>query len=151
MKIRIEPTDLDEEIVIRCKSPETKGEMLREAVLNAVRSTWELLLYLGTTEYYVPRDDVMFFETSDGKVYAHTAERMLRCEHKLFELCDIMPSYFVRISKSAIANVKLISSLSRELTGNGCITFRDSDKSVYFSRAYYRQLKDRIEEVRFLK
>ena len=42
-----------------------------------------------------------------------------------------------------------IGSLTRELVGNGEITFSDSEKTTYFSRAYYKSLRDRIEEIRF--
>ena len=77
MKIRIEPAEGEEEIVIRVNSPDGRGEILRETVENALRSRGEMLLFIGTTEYYVPKGNVLFFETSDGKVYAHTAEIML--------------------------------------------------------------------------
>jgi DNA-binding LytR/AlgR family response regulator len=74
---------------------------------------------------------------------------MYTAPYKLFELENILPSSFVRISKSSIANVMRISSLSRELVGNGEITFTRSDKKTYFSRGYYKILRDRIEEIRF--
>lgn len=149
MKIRVETTEDEDEIVIKCRHPDEGAELLRRLIDSGVIAKSELLLYVGNTEYYVDKNAVLFFETCDGRVYAHTAGQMLRCDYKLFELEAIMPAHFVRISKSAIANIKLISSLSRELTGNGRITFKDSDKAAYFSRAYYKLLKDKIDEVRF--
>lgn len=150
MKVRIEIVpDGEEEIIIKCKCMDDKTELARNIIDNLLGAQGELLLYIGNTEHYIKKEDILFFESSDGKVFAHTADKMLRTDYKLFELEDIMPSYFVRISKSAIANVKLISSLSRELTGNGVLTFKGSNKQAYFSRAYHRQLKDKIEEVRF--
>jgi len=150
MKVRVEVSqDGEEEIVIRCKKIDERTEMIRDIIENVAKSKRELLLYIGNTEYYVAKDDILFFEASEGRVFAHTKDSMLRTTYKLFELEDIMPSYFVRISKSVIANVKVISSLSRELTGNGKITFKSSEKYAYFSRAYYKSLKDKIDEVRF--
>jgi len=151
MKIRIETTDGDDEIVIKCRHPDGRTAQLSAIIEGIIRQNSEQLLFIGNTEYYIDRSEILFFETSDGKVYAHTADRMLRCEHKLFELEEIMPPYFVRISKSAIANVLLISSMSRELIGNGSITFKGSDKVAYFSRSYYKKLKEKIEEMRFDK
>lgn len=152
MKVRIEIVpDGDEEIIIRCRQMDEQAELARNFLEGMLGGQSELLLFLGNTEHYIKKEDILFFESSDGKVFAHTADKMLRTDYKLFELEDIMPSYFVRISKSAVANVKLISSLSRELTGNGALTFKGTDKQVYFSRAYHRQLKDKIEEVRFSK
>jgi len=151
MKIRIETTDGDDEIVIKCRNPDERTELLRDVLESVIRQSGEMLLHVGGTEYYVDKSEILFFESGEGRVYAHTADEMYLTDYKLFELADVMPTYFVRISKSAVANVRLISSLTRELTGNGHIAFKNSDKIAYFSRAYYKHLKDRIEEVRFSK
>ena len=58
---------------------------------------------------------------------------------------------FLRISKSTVVNIMEIGSIHKELTGNGEIRFRRSDKTTYFSRGYAKILKDRIEEMRFGK
>ncbi len=152
MKLRIEITDAgEEEIVIRCREQTDEVKMITSALSSILRGGTEILLTIGTREYYVPKSEILFFETVDKKVCAHTADRMYRTEYKLFELEDLLPSYFVRISKSVIANTRLISSLSRELTGNGELTFKGCEKVTYFSRGYYKLLKDKIEEVRFGK
>lgn len=149
MRIRIEISDSDdEEVIIRCKERTEKVSHLEQVIENAVRGDSLLVLYSANTEYYIPKKDILFFETYDGKVCAHTKDRMYKTSHKLFELEGIMPSYFVRISKSCIANIKMINSLRRELTGNGEITFAGTDKSTYFSRGYYSILKDKLEEMR---
>lgn len=149
MKIRIEISDSDEEeVIIRCKERTEKILCLEQVIENVVRGDNLLVLYSANTEYYIPKKEILFFETYDCKVCTHTKDRMYKTNHKLFELADIMPSYFVRISKSCIANIRMINSLRRELTGNGEITFAGSDKSTYFSRGYYSVLKDKLEEMR---
>lgn len=149
MKIRIELSEIgDEEIIIKCREQTEKIRILEAAIENAVRGDNLLVLYSANTEYYIPKKEILFFDTYDGKVCAHTKDHMYKTSHKLFELSDIMPSYFVRISKSVIANAKMINSLRRELTGGGEITFAGSDKSTYFSRGYYGVLKDKLEEMR---
>lgn len=152
MKLRIEISqNAEDEVIVRCKDHTDEIASLISAIEGAIKENGELKLYIGTTEYYVSNSEILFFETYDGKVYAHSANKMYRSDHKLFELESLMPPYFVRSSKSAVVNVKRIESIRRELTGNGEITFRDCDKKTYFSRAYYKILKDRIEEVRLLK
>jgi len=149
VNVRVEiVSDSDDEIVIRCQRRTDRIAYL-EAAINKLTTGSDMLLYIGTTEYYISKDEILFFETYDGKVYAHTRDHMYMTPHKLFEIETVMPPFFVRISKSVIANIRLISSLHRELTGNGEITFKDSDKITHFSRGYYRALKDKIEEVRF--
>ncbi len=150
MKIRIEICDSgDDEIIIRCHERNEKIDAIERALEGMVKSRRELTLYIKNTEYYVPITEILFFETVDGKVTAHTPDRMYTAPYKLFELENVLPSSFVRISKSSIANVMKISSLSRELVGNGEISFYKTEKKTYFSRAYYKILKDRIEEIRF--
>ena len=149
MRVRteIDPNG-EEEIVIRCKSRTEKIIQTEELIENAMKTRGDLPLYIANTEYYIDKNDILFFETTDGKVYAHTRNGMYASHYRLFEIEETMPSYFIRISKSAIANVKLITSLRRELTGNGEIEFKSCDKKVYFSRAYYKLLRDKIEEIR---
>ncbi len=149
MKIRTEISDGEEEIVIRCREHDERIAEIERALGGIVKSRRSLALYIGNTEYYIPVADILFFETADGKVIAHTKDGMYTTSNKLFELENMLPSSFVRISKSAIANVMKISSLSRELVGNGEICFYKTEKTVYFSRSYYKILRDRIDGIRF--
>lgn len=150
MKIRIEICpEGEDEIIIRCRERDAKIQSIERMLDGVVKARRELVLYIGNSEYYVPISDILFFETMDSRVCAHTKDAMYSSPHKLFELENLLPSSFVRISKSAIANVMQISSLSRELVGNGELRFYKTEKKTYFSRAYYKILKDRIEEIRF--
>ena len=38
-----------------------------------------------------------------------------------------------------------------DVTGNGEITFKSCEKRAYFSRGYYKKLREKIDEVRFGK
>ncbi len=150
MKLRFEFCDVGEdEIIIRSSERDARISELERMLEGFIKPRRELVLYIGNAEYYVPISDILFFETVDGKVCAHTREAMYSAPHKLFELESILPSSFVRISKSGIVNVMAISSLSRELVGNGEVSFYKTAKKTYFSRTYYKLLKDRIEEIRF--
>ena len=152
MKIRTEISkDGQEEIIIRCPQRTDKIKSIETALERLILSHQEMLMYLSGTEYYVPTDDILFFESCDGKVYAHTREHMFTCDSKLFELEGVLPLSFARISKSTIANILLISSLKREVVGNGEITFKGCAKKAYFSRGYYKILRDKINEMRLGK
>ena len=152
MKIKTEIcADGEEEILIRCSSKTEQIRRIESILENLLISEKEMVLTLSGTEYYVLIKDILFFEALDGRIYAHTKERMFTCEYKLYELETILPSFFVRISKSVIANVMTITSLRRELVGNGEITFKDCGKKTFFSRGYYRVLRDKIDEMRLGK
>ena len=59
-----------------------------------------------------------------------------------------MAPRFARVSKSAIANLMQISSVKREVVGNGVLTFYGCDKKVWFSRAYFKLLQYKLDEMR---
>ena len=119
MKIRIEICeDGEEELILRAHSRDERIRRIEDALGGIVKSSREITLYSGGTEYYIPLAEIIFFESSDGKVFAHTKDKTFSAHHKLFELENLLPSSFVRISKSAIANVMRISSVTREIVGN---------------------------------
>lgn len=151
MRIKIEISDESEEIIIRCRERDGRILEIERALNCALMGSGEMTLYASGTEFYVAKKDILFFESEGDKIYARTAENSYITGYKLFELEDLMPSYFVRISKSTIANVKEISSLRREVTGNGEVTFKNCEKRAYFSRGYYKKLRNKIDEVRFGK
>lgn len=150
MKIRTEISD-SEEIVIRCRERNDRIRSLEAAIEETLRGENEISLFSDGTEFFVPKISILYFESSGGKVYAHTRDRIYTAPHKLFELEGILPSSFVRVSKSTIANIAEISYLRREIVGNGEMGFRGCEKKVYFSRAYFKLLQYKIEEMRLKK
>jgi len=151
LRIKIEIADETDEIIIRCRERDSRILEIERAIENVLKGSGEMILNLTSTEYYIAKSDILFFASEGDKNYARTADKSYRTDYKLFELEDMMPSYFVRISKSTIANVKTISSMRREVTGNGEVTFKNCDRKAYFSRGYYKKLRDKINEVRFGK
>ena len=152
MKIRTEICDDgQEEIIIKCRARTDQIRNIEAMLENLVATDREMILHSSGVEYYVPIKEILFFEAYDGKIYAHTKDKTFTCEYKLFELENLLPSSFARISKSTVANVMLISYLKRELVGNGEIGFKGCDKRTYFSRSYYKTLRDKIDEMRLRK
>jgi DNA-binding LytR/AlgR family response regulator len=152
LKIRTEICDDgQEEIIIRCRARTDQIKNIESMLESLVAADREMILHSSGVEYYVPLREILFFEAYDGKIFAHTKDKILNCEYKLFELEDLLPSSFARISKSTVANIMQISHLRRELVGNGEIGFKGCDKRTYFSRSYYKILKDKIDEMRLGK
>lgn len=137
-----------EEIVIRCGSENEQVRRILSALEGIVGGDCEIILQSSGTEYYMPIRNILFFETYDGRVMAHTRSGTYITSYKLCELEHILPATFVRISKSTVANIMMISSLHRELVGNGDVGFFESEKKAYFSRGYYKVLRDKIDEMR---
>lgn len=140
MKIKVEIDDaLDEdEIVIHTKD---YNDEIKEFI-DSFKSRPKIQFFKQDTEYYLDLNTILFFESDNGMVFAHTKKDMFSISQKLYELENILPKYFLRISKSTIVNIQKIYSLSHSVSSH-LITFQDSHKQVYVSRMYYKILKER--------
>lgn len=150
MKVRIEiqPDLNEEEIFIRCAGINENILEIQSLLNNLGNGTGSLALRKGETEYFVPQEQILFFETEGKNVTAHTADKMYETQYRLYELEEILPSYFMRISKSAIVNLNQIYSITRNLTASSVVEFSGSNKKVYASRNYYKALIERMGEKR---
>ena len=90
----------------------------------------------------------MFFESDGSIINAHTKNEIYQTKYKLYELEDLLPGIFMRISKSAIVNTEHIYSINRSLTSSSVISFADTHKQVYVSRYYYKALINKLSEKR---
>lgn len=149
MKIRIETDEnlKENEVVIRCRSIDEEVLAVEKAVMQS-NANAGIIFYKENYEYYFPVNNILFFETSQGWVDAHTENNIFKVKYKLYELEQILPHDFIRISKSAIVNIKRIYSLERNITSAACIKFTNTHKQIFASRNYYKNLKKRLEERR---
>lgn len=152
MKIRIleDPSVSEDEILIRCRYKTEKLRYIEDFLKKVVDEKSEVTLRIRDTEYFIPTADILYFETEDGKVKAHTKERIFTADVKLFEIPERLGDRFVRVSKCCVVNVEKIEALSRNLTGAGEIFFGGCEKKAYVSRAYYNSLKEKLNKMRFI-
>lgn len=149
MKIRIELTEnsIEEEVIIRCSSLNNEIQAIQKAVAEITSGRQRFAFYKGDTEYYLALQDVLFFETDARDINVHTIDNVYQTGYKLYELEELLPGHFMRVSKSTILNVDAVFSMTRNLSS--CIVqFQNTHKQVYFSRHYYKPLKARLEEKR---
>lgn len=150
MKVRIEIEEelQEEEVVIRCSEMNEQILKIQAAIMEHAGGKQHIALKNGDTEYYLPLEEILFFETENKAVYAHTRDKMLETEYKLYELEELLPGSFMRISKSAIVNLEPIYSITRNLTASSVVEFVHSHKQIYVSRNYYKPLVERLAEKR---
>lgn len=151
MKIRIELEEelAEDEIVIRCRSLTEEITRIQNAVSAVSAAKQNIVLYKSDTEYYVPLENILFFETESNGLNAHTRDNVYQAKYRLYELEEILPWHFLRISKSTIINLKEVYSLSRSnLSTTSVASFSESHKQVFVSRLYVKQLKEKLTEMR---
>lgn len=148
MKVRIELAEnlAENEILIRCGRVDESIRKIHKFILEQSGAGPQLTFYKQNREFYFPLDDILFFETTDERVFAHTAGDVYLIKHRLCELEQLLPRNFVRAAKSTIVNVCRVYSVTKNLTSSSLIQFADSHKQVYASRYYYRDLRQRLQE-----
>ena len=142
MKIRIETLDTlkDNEIIITCRQMDETIFRIQQFIQEQ-RPAVRLTFYKDDSEFYLPLTDVLFFETSDDMVYAHTEKEAYRIKLRLYELEDILPGNFTRISKSTILNSRKVYCINKNIASSSLVQFQSTYKQVYVSRNYLKNLQ----------
>lgn len=150
MKIRIEVDEqIDmEEVIIKCATLNDEILKIQQAIKDATSHALSFAFQKGETEYYLSLDEILFFETDGGNIQVHTQKDVYKTGYKLYELEELLPGHFMRVSKSAILNINQIYSITRNLSASSIVEFKDTYKTVFISRHYYKPLKEKLEEKR---
>lgn len=151
IKIEIDESLSEDEVLIRCRGLTEQVTEIQKAVSEVVNTSQRFVFYRGNTEYYLALDEILFFETDGDGINAHTRDNIYQTKYKLYELEDLLPGCFMRISKSSIVNTNHIYSISRNLTASSVVAFAGTHKQVYVSRYYYKPLVNKLEEKRMEK
>lgn len=148
MKVRIEVIDSlpEDEVLIRCGRVDDTIQKIQKYILEQSSMNLKMTFYKQNQEFYFPIDDILFFETDGEYLYAHTIKDDYRIKYRLYELDEILPSQFTRVSKSAIVNISQVYSITRNLTASSLVEFKNSHKHLYVSRHYYKELRIRMNE-----
>ena len=150
MKIRIDISEeiSENEVIIRSSSLTPEIMQLQDLIKQAMEQKQNIVFYKGDTRVYFPLEEILFFETDQEGISAHTINDCYQIKYRLYELEDMLPRYFMRISKSTILNTQKIFSIDKNLYASSVVTFRDTHKQVYVSRHYYKPLIEIMEERR---
>ena len=142
MKIVIEkPLDGEEEqLIVRCHS--ISPELMN--VLNTLKAQADMLIaYNGNEIHRVSPADILYIETVDNKTFFYCKSNVYESKQKLYELEGLNLPDFLRISKSAIINLRKIKSLIPVLSGRLQVVLTNGEK-VIISRHYVNELKKNL-------
>lgn len=150
MKIRIEVDEKieEDEVIIRCSELNYEIQNIQRTLANVVSQKVQVIFYKDNSEYYISLSEILFFETEKSSISAHTTDNVYQVKYKLYELEEILPTYFMRVSKSTILNINHIYSITRNITSSSIVEFQKTYKKVYVSRHYYKQLNLKLLEKR---
>ncbi len=153
MKVKIEFDEnlVEDEIVIKCRKLNNDILNVQQAIFDITSNIPRVSFFKEDKEYFLPLEQVLFFETANNSVEAHTADDVFNTRYKLYELEEVLPKNFVRVSKSTILNAEQVYSIERSLTSSSLIQFQSSHKQVYVSRLYFKDLKNKLDSLRQLR
>ena len=146
MKYRlIVDKECEEEIVVRVHAP----SRLTEEIETLVSS------YVGAGGITVSCDDELFtlafsdiecITVIDRRVYAVDQEgRKHRINQRLCDLEEVLPSYFIKINKSSIANERRILKFHTVYSGAVDAVFKSGYRE-YVSRRCFAEIKRRMKK-----
>ena len=136
--------DAEEEIIAIVRSPSA----LTQQIEDLVRSASGPDSILGSREDELRRlafSDIECITILDRKVIAIDANGShYRLQERLRDLEDILPSYFIRINKSTLANEQRIARFDAAFSGGVDAVFRCGHRD-YVSRRCFAQIRRRYE------
>ncbi|CUU48691.1 LytTR family DNA-binding domain-containing protein [Clostridium beijerinckii] len=150
MKIRIELDNeiKENEVIIKCNELNEEVRNIQIVLGELLSQKKHITFYKGETEYYLSLEEILFFETEESGICAHTIDNIYNVKYKLYELEELLPGYFMRVSKSTILNTNHIYSITKSISSSSRVEFQNTHKQVYVSRYYYKPLKIKLLEKR---
>lgn len=150
MKIRmeIEESLSGDEIVIRCRELNDEIVTLQKQIAEAVHTGMQLAVSKGDTEYFLTLDEILFLETDNTSVAVHTKDQLFTTKQRLYELEELLPTRFMRVSKSTIINTAAIRAIHKNIAGASEVEFAGTNKKTFVSRSYFKALMSKLEEKR---
>ena len=136
----------EEEIIARVHAPSSLTEQI-ENLVNGFSGTESIMGYGNDEMRKIPFADIECVTVIDRRVIAiDTSGVQYRVQNRLRDLEEILPSYFIRINKSALANEHRILRFDAVFSGGVDAVFRCGYRE-YVSRRCFAEIRRRYAEL----
>lgn len=145
MKFRlIIDTEAEESVVVTAKEASELTERIRQLVQGGA-ATDRIAVYADEEIRLLAFAEIACITVLDGKTYViDIKNRRFWLKQRLYEIEQLLPPWFIRINKSAIANERQLERFSVSFSGAVDAVFRCGYKE-YVSRRCFAQIKRRLE------
>ena len=138
--------DAEEEIVVTVHAPSSLTEQIENLVCSFTGAD-SLMGYREDEMRKLPFGEIECITVLDRKVMAiDTAGNRYRVQDRLRDLEEILPSYFIRINKSTLANEHRILRFDAAFSGGVDAVFRCGYRE-YVSRRCFAEIRRRYESL----
>lgn len=135
----------DEEVVATVHSRSTLTDEIEALVMQYAGSD-QIPAYTEDDMKLLKFSDIECITVLDGKTYAiDTRGKRYRLRQRLYELEAVLPSFFIRINKSALANENRLERFSATFSGAVDAVFKCGCRE-YVSRRCFAAIKRRYEQ-----
>ncbi len=135
----------DEEVTLIVHERSSLTEQI-EALVMQYTGTDRIIAYAEDEMKQLSFADIECITVLDGKTYAIDAEnKHYRLKQRLYELESQLPSFFIRINKSSLANEKRIEQFAASFSGAVDAVFRCGYRE-YVSRRCFAEIKRRYDQ-----
>ena len=118
-------------------------------LVKAIRALCEseddkmLVGYDGGEIYKINPIDVVCFVSENDRLFAYTMDGRLRIKSRLYQIEEELPSSFIRINQSCVANISMIERFDASFSGTLGVVFKNGYRD-YVSRRNLKKVKERV-------
>ena len=142
MRVRFEQVDSREKEQALIRAVEKSADILTAIDLLENGSGGIRVTKDGST-YLCKLTQIYYIESVDKRTYVYTKGDCYETQDRLYELENILGTYYVRISKSMIVNLRKIRNVTAD-TGARMIAVLLNGEQVIISRSYAKEIKRRL-------
>ena len=144
VKVQIDPSLDEPEIILRAPGPAVEAEALAEK-LRALALPRPFTVYQEREPVRVGRAAVLRFYSEDKGVFCQTDKGVYTVRQRLYELEEELEgTRFVRVSNSEIVNLDRVTALDLTLTGTIKMTLAGGTV-CWVSRRYVKKIKQALD------
>lgn len=143
MKVTIDKSELysDPEIIVKCREID---EVLQDIISYIGIADKNMIGEVEGKIFFIPLNSILYFESVDKIVYIYTDKQVYRSSAKLYLLEEqLVDTYFARISKTTILNLKKLNSVRKVRNAKLEGTLINNEKTL-ISRQYVAEIKKRL-------
>ena len=142
MRVRFEQVDVREKEQALIRAVEKTADIL-SAIDLLENGSGGISVTKDRNTYFCKLTQIYYAESVDKRTYVYTKGDCYESRDRLYELEEKLGTYYVRISKSMIINLRKIRNVRAE-PGGRMVAVLLNEEQVVISRSYVKEIKRRL-------
>ena len=142
MRVRFEQVDSKEQENALIRATEKTTDILN-AIDLLENGSGGITVTRDRSTYFCKLTQIYYIESVDKHTYVYTKGDCYESRDRLYELEEKLGTYYVRISKSMIVNLRKVRNVSAE-PGGRMVAVLLNEERVIISRSYVKDIKRRL-------